>query len=113
MGGYVVPEWVKAQALDKLVPQEQLSIIVSRPALADHKARLLRVKAQVEHARGATQAQQVSATAALEMETSVWAQCCKMLPVDPRMLKSHLCCGTSTENVPSLQLGATGMASTW
>ena len=64
MGGYVVPEWVKAQALDKLVPQEQLSVIVSRPELADCNPKLLWVKAQMEHARGATQAQQVSATAA-------------------------------------------------
>ena len=64
MGGYVVPGWVKAQALDKLVPQEQLSVIVSRSELADYKAKLLWVKAQMEHARGATQAQQVSTTAA-------------------------------------------------
>ena len=27
MGGHVVVEWGKAQALDKLVPQEQLSVI--------------------------------------------------------------------------------------
>ena len=64
MGGYVVSAWVKAQALDKLVPQEQLSVFVSRPELADYNAKLLWVKAQMEHARGATQAQQVSATAA-------------------------------------------------
>ena len=64
MGGYVVPERVKARAPDKLVPQEQLSVIVSRPELADYNAKLLWVKAQMEHARGATQAQQVSATAA-------------------------------------------------
>ena len=41
MGGYVVLEWVKAQALDKLVPPEQLSVIVSRPELADYNAKLL------------------------------------------------------------------------
>ena len=35
MGRYVAPEWVKAQALDKLVLQEQLLLIVSRPELAD------------------------------------------------------------------------------
>ena len=46
------------------MPQEQLSVIVSRPELADYSAKLLWVKAQMEHARGATQAQQVSATAA-------------------------------------------------
>ena len=65
MGGYDVPECVKAQALDKLVSQEQLSVIVSRPEFADYNnAKLLWVKAQMEDARGATQAQQVSATAA-------------------------------------------------
>ena len=41
MGGYVVLELVKAQALDKLVPQEQLSVIVSRPELAYYNAKLL------------------------------------------------------------------------
>ena len=56
---YAVPEWVKAQALDKLVPLEQLSVIVSRPELADYGVKL--VKAQMEHARGARQVQRVSA----------------------------------------------------
>ena len=36
MGGYVAPEWVEAKALDKLVPQEQQSVIVSRLELADY-----------------------------------------------------------------------------
>ena len=39
MGRYIVPEWVKAQALDKLVPQEQLSIIVSKPEACKPKRR--------------------------------------------------------------------------
>ena len=64
MGGCDVLEWVKVQALGKLVPQEQLSVIESRPELADHGVKLLWVKAQMEHARGATQAQQVSTAAA-------------------------------------------------
>ena len=55
MAGYVVPQWVKAQALGKLVPQEQLSVIVSRPELSDYGVKLLWVKAQ---------SQQVSAAAA-------------------------------------------------
>ena len=57
MGVYVVPERV-AQALDKMVPEEQLSVIVSRPELADF---LLWVDGRMEHARGATQYQQVCA----------------------------------------------------
>ena len=59
-----MPELVKAQALDKLVPQEQLSVTLSRPERAGYNAKLLWVKAQMEHARDATRAQQVSATAA-------------------------------------------------
>ena len=61
MGGH---DWVKAQALDKLVPQEQLSVIVSRQELADNSVKLLWVKAQMEHARDASKAQQVSAATA-------------------------------------------------
>ena len=60
-GGYVVLAWVNAQALDKLVPQEHQSVIVSKPEIADYRLKLLWVKAQMAHARGATQAQQVSA----------------------------------------------------
>ena len=44
-----------------MVPQQQLSFIASRPELADYGLKLLWVKAQMEHARGATQAQQISA----------------------------------------------------
>ena len=40
---------------------KQLSVMVSRPELADYGLKLLWANAQVEHARGATQAQQVSA----------------------------------------------------
>ena len=39
--GVVVPELVKVQALYKLVPQEQQSVIVSRPERADYNAKLL------------------------------------------------------------------------
>ena len=64
MGRCVVLVWVTAQALDNLVPQEQLSVIGSRLELSDYGRKLLWVKAQVEHAREATQAQQVSAALA-------------------------------------------------
>ena len=36
-----------AQAFDKLMPQEQLSVIVSEPGLADERLKKLWVKAQV------------------------------------------------------------------
>ena len=60
-GGYVVLEWVKAQTHDKLVLQQQPPVVVSRPELADYGLKVLWASAQMEHARGATQAQQVSA----------------------------------------------------
>jgi hypothetical protein len=56
MGGYPVPEWVKAQALDKLVPTDLLNTIVGRPELADFSNKIAWVKSQMEHARGASQA---------------------------------------------------------
>ena len=51
MGGYVAPEWIRAQALDKLVPQRLLSVTSRRLELADC-SRHLWVKAQMESARG-------------------------------------------------------------
>ena len=64
MGGCFVLEWVKARALDKLVPQGQLSVIASRLEVSDCGRKLLWVKAQMEHARAARQAQQVTAALA-------------------------------------------------
>ena len=51
MGGYVAPEWIRAQALDKLVPQRLLSVTSRRLELTDC-SRHLWVKAQMESARG-------------------------------------------------------------
>ena len=59
LGCYVIPDWVRAQALDKLVPDELLHTIVGRPELAEYSPKLAWVKAQMEHARGATQVQHV------------------------------------------------------
>jgi hypothetical protein len=56
MGGYPVPDWVKSQALDKLVPQDLLTTIIGRPELSDYAAKLNWVKVQMEHAKGASQA---------------------------------------------------------
>ena len=41
MGGCVVPEWIEAQALDNLVSQEQMSVTVNRPELADYGLKLM------------------------------------------------------------------------
>ena len=89
---------------------------MSRPELADHNAKHLWVKAQMEHARGATQAQQVSATAAPKWDRDGDVSMGAVLEVASSRsanAQEHLCCGTSKENVPSLQLVAIGMASRW
>jgi hypothetical protein len=56
VSGYPGPDWVRSQALDKLVPQEMLTTIIGRPELANFKEKLCWVKNQMEHARGASQA---------------------------------------------------------
>jgi hypothetical protein len=40
LGGYPVPEWVKGQALDKLVPLDLLNTIVGRAELTDYTAKM-------------------------------------------------------------------------
>ncbi len=55
--GYAIPDWIRATALDKLVPEDLLRLIVGCSELADYSAKLLWVRSQMEHARGATQAQ--------------------------------------------------------
>ena len=62
MSGLVIPDFLKAQALKKLLLDALLQVIVSRPELSAYAPQLQWLKAQMEHARGAAQAQQVSAT---------------------------------------------------
>ena len=54
---------MQAQALENLVPDAMLQIIVGRPDLAAFEPKLQWVKSQAEHHRGAVQAQQVSGNA--------------------------------------------------
>jgi hypothetical protein len=68
MAGYPVPDWVKAQALDKLLPLDLLNTVVSRPELSDYVPKMKWVKAQMEHARGATLASQVANKGGKDME---------------------------------------------
>jgi hypothetical protein len=68
LAGYPVPDWVKAQALDKLIPQDMLATVVSRPELSDYGLKVKWVKAQMEHARGATLASQVSGKGHRDMD---------------------------------------------
>ncbi len=53
MGGYAIPDWVRAQALDKLVPDELLHTIVGRPELAEYSPKLAWVKARPRRHKGA------------------------------------------------------------
>jgi hypothetical protein len=58
---FQVPEWLKCTALEKLLPQELLEAVVSRPTELDTFAkRLSFVKAQMGHARGVSQAKLVA-----------------------------------------------------
>ena len=49
-GGYPLPEWVKASALNKLVPTAMLKLIVGDPKLEKWEAKITWVKAQLEYA---------------------------------------------------------------
>jgi hypothetical protein len=60
LGGYPVPDWIRAQALEKIVPEDMLRTIIGRPELAEYSAKYTWVRSQMEHARGATQAGWVS-----------------------------------------------------
>jgi hypothetical protein len=79
MGRYPVPEWVKGQALYKLVPTDLLNTIVGRPELADYASKISWVKSQMEHARGASQAGYINGdktgkNAAKDMDVGMLAQ---------------------------------------
>ena len=54
--GFDAPEWVRAAALEKMLPAELLRVLVSRPELDSYAAKLSWVKTQMEHARGSAQA---------------------------------------------------------
>lgn len=53
---YQVPEWLRASALDKLVPTKLLEAIVARPDLSNYSAKLAWIQAQMAHERGEAQA---------------------------------------------------------
>ena len=108
-GGSVVPEWVKAQGLDKSVPEEQLSVIVSRLEPVYYGLKLWWVKAQMEHARGATQAQQVSASTAPKWSFPHERGAARRLQSNAQKPR---CLGTSKQNAPSLRLAVSGTVST-
>ena len=92
--------------------REELSVIVSRPALADYGMNVLWVAALMEHARGATQAQPVSAALAPRWDRDGDVYLGAVVQgASSRAANSQelsLLCGISKENAPSLQLAVTG-----
>jgi hypothetical protein len=62
--GLEMPEWMRRAALEKLVPTEMLTTLISRPELDTYSTRVHWVKAQMEHQRGSSQARAVTGHAA-------------------------------------------------
>jgi hypothetical protein len=56
LSNLVLPEWMRNMALEKLLPTQLLSTLVSRTELVEYPVRLSWVKTQMEHARGVAQA---------------------------------------------------------
>ena len=52
LGGYVLPDWVRARELQKLVPDKLQQTIVGRAELSEFSAKLLWLKTQMEYAQG-------------------------------------------------------------
>ena len=60
-GGYPLPEWLQANALDKLIPEDLLKTVIGRPELAEYGAKLKWIKAQMEHAKGQLRVKEITA----------------------------------------------------
>jgi hypothetical protein len=54
--GFPLPEWLRKTSLEKLLPTQLLSTLVSRSDLKGYAVRLAWVKSQMEHTRGVQQA---------------------------------------------------------
>jgi len=54
--GFLLPEWMRRSALEKLLPTQLLSTLIARDDLKTYAVRLSWVKTQMEHTRGAMQA---------------------------------------------------------
>jgi hypothetical protein len=68
LGGYPIPDWVRAQALDKMMPIELHKIVMTRPELTEYTAKLSYVKNHMEFARGASQASWVNSKGGKDMD---------------------------------------------
>jgi hypothetical protein len=54
--GFVLPEWMRRSALEKLLPTQLLNTLIARSELKEYSVRLAWVKTQMEHSRGVAQA---------------------------------------------------------
>jgi hypothetical protein len=54
--GFVLPEWMRRSALEKLLPTQLLNTLIARSELKTYSVRLAWVKTQMEHSRGVAQA---------------------------------------------------------
>jgi hypothetical protein len=55
LGGFPVPDWLRSQALDKLMPSDLHKVVMTRPELADYNAKLTFVKSHMEYTPGTSQ----------------------------------------------------------
>ena len=58
-GGYPLPDWLRANSLEKLVPDDMLKIIVGRPELSAYTPKMEWIRAQIEHAKSVERAREV------------------------------------------------------
>jgi hypothetical protein len=67
-GGLPMPDWLRANSLEKLLPDEMLKTVVGRPELADYAPKMLWVRAQMEHAKSIVRANGVATKSKKEHE---------------------------------------------
>jgi hypothetical protein len=59
-GGYPLPDWLMANSLEKLLPDEMLKTIVGRMELADYAPKMAWVRAQMEYAKSNARANHIA-----------------------------------------------------
>ena len=59
-GGLPMPDWLRANSLEKLLPDDMLKTVVGRPELAEYAPKMLWVRAQMEHAKSNARASSIS-----------------------------------------------------
>ena len=59
-GGYPLPDWLMANSLEKMLPDEMLKTIVGRLELADYAPKMAWVRAQMEYAKSNARANHIA-----------------------------------------------------